>query len=383
MKIGIDIRCLVEGKMTGVEVYTVNLLHALFKSDNRNEYALFYNSFKEVSLKMPRFDYPHVKTFSFLYPNRLLNSSFSLLKFPRVDRMLGGVDVFFSPRYLFLALSEKCKSVVTIHDLSFIHDPNYFSLKQRLWHRLVSDKNASKKATHVIAVSQSTKNDVCKIFDIPPDKVTVIYPGIDHCFFNTTPDKKRKQEIRQLYGLDRDFILYLGTIEPRKNILGIIDAYDELRVRGKKIDLVLAGGLGWLYKDVLKRIEFSPYKAGIKLLSVVDEINKPALYQMSKMLVFPSFYEGFGFPPLEAMACGVPTIAAANSSFPEVLGGSSLYVNPFNSRTITDAMEALLEDLSLRQAMISEGLKRSKMFSWENTARDTLKVFNDLEHEKI
>ncbi len=378
MKIGIDIRPLMEGKLTGVEIYTINLLKALFKLDRSNEYFLFSNSMKPFG-PIKEFDFPNVKHKHFRFPNKLLNFSLRFLRLPKVDRLLGGLDIFFSPRYLFTALSRDCRSVVAIHDISFVINPNFFSVKRRFWHWLVSDRQAAKKAAKVVTDSHSTKCDLINRFDVPEEKIEVIHLGVEHHLYNQNIAEEQLEEVKNAYGLRNDYILYLGTIEPRKNIEGTIKAYEILRSeRKEKISLVLAGGLGWSYRNILKKIDNSPYKSDIHFLGAVPESSKPALYRSAKMLVFPSFYEGFGLPPLEAAACGTPVIAGMNSSFPEVMGDACVYVNPYDSVQIATAMKALLNDEALRSKMIQAGLERVKIFSWENTARGLLKIFQSL-----
>ena len=396
MRIGIDIRPLMEGKITGVEVYTINLLQNLFKLDQKNSYLLFSNSFKPAT--MPNFDFPNVTIKNFRYPNKLFNFSLKFLDWPKIDRLLNGLDIFFSPRYLFTALSPDCRLVVTVHDLSFVINPEFFSLKGRLWHWLVSDKKAARIATKVIAVSDSTKNDLIKHFRIDSKKIAVIHSGVNTQTYNPEVPDKLLREAKTIYNLPDEFILYLGTIEPRKNIEGIIQAYEILRKklsqnpspqawgdvpkgqRGRIVQpaLVLAGGLGWSYKGIMEMINNSPYRASIRYLGAVEEKLKAPLYRLAKMLVFPSFYEGFGFPPLEAAACGTPVIVGMNSSFPEVMGNACLYVNPYNSVQIASAMEALLSDDKLRAELVSAGLARAKMFSWENSARELFEIFQSL-----
>jgi len=379
MRIGFDLRTLAEGKTTGVEIYAINLLKNLLEIDKKNSYELFFNSRKSA----PQNIFPTLPanaSITFLrYPNRTLNVSFKLLNYPKIDRLLGGIDVFFSPRYLFTALSKSCKLIVTAHDLSFIHFPEFFSFKQKIWHRFLSDKSACKKSDAIIAVSNATKNDLVNIFGLAPQKIKVIHPGIDHLTYHAGTNPEEAVLLREKTGVGGEYILSLGTIEPRKNILSIIDAFEKLQNQKKSdIKLVITGKLGWLYLDVVKKIRDSPYKDKIIALESIDEELKPILYRHSKLFVFPSFLEGFGFPPLEAMASGVPVIASYNSSFPEVLCNACVYVNPYNARSLTSAMDEILTDSALASRFITQGLERSKLFSWKKTAQQTLDLINSL-----
>jgi glycosyltransferase involved in cell wall biosynthesis len=383
MKIGIDLRTLAEGKITGVEVYTTNLLKALFALDVENQYRLFYNSYRGVPSHLPEFDFPNVQWKIFHYPNRILNASFRFLHWPKVDRLLGGVDVFFSPRYLFTALSEHCKSVVTVHDLSFILFPDFFSFKTRIWHSLISDKAAALGATRVLTVSDHTKKDLVRIFGINPEKVTVTQLGVDGKKYSPVAQASDRQVLDR-YLLAPGYVLFLGTIEPRKNILGIVEGFEKFFQRSEKnCQLVLAGGLGWLYGRVLARIKNSRCRDKIRLLSSVDEKDKPALYRNARTLLFPSFYEGFGFPPLEAMACGTPVIVSYNSSFPEVLDEACVYVNPYNSEMIYEALDQIYGDSEFRRNLIRKGLNRARVFTCQKTAQKTLEVFKSLDTKTL
>lgn len=377
MKIGVDIRTLSEGKMTGVEVYALNLLRHLFLIDKTNNYKLFTNSFHLQQKNFTDFsNLPNVEIKSYGFPNRLLNSSFKILNYPKIDKLLGGVDVFFTPRYLFQSLSKNCPLIITVHDLSFIRDKKFFSIKQRLWHWLVSDKNACEKAKKIITVSESTKKDIVSIFKIPPEKIAVIYPGINHDIFNITRDERKEEGLRSKYNIKKEYILYLGTIEPRKNVLSLIVAYEKFHKATDNIDLILAGNLGWLYNEVLNKINWSIYKKDIKLLTTVTEEEKPSLYRMARLFVFPSLYEGFGFPPLEAMACGVPTITSMASSLPEILGDASVYVNPYNVSQLTLAIDNLIADKNFCAKIVASGIKQVQKYSWDKTAKETLELIH-------
>jgi len=376
MRIGFDLRTLAEGKATGVEIYTESLLSALLNIDQENEYRIFYNSYHFSKTDLGRFARKNTILSINRFPNRLLNLSMLALKRPYLDRLLGGLDLFFSPRYLFTAVSRNCPLVVTMHDLSFIHFPDFFSVKQRVWHSIVSDKTACNAASAVIAVSDSTKRDIIETFLLPSEKIFTVCPGLDHGKFHSRRSAENDGKLKNTYNLRKPYMLYLGTIEPRKNIMGVISGFETLMKKKQyDIDLVLAGGLGWLYKKILKRIEVSPFKARIRLLGRVQENFKTSLYQMAEVFIFPSFFEGFGFPPLEAAACGTPVIAAHNSSAFEVLRNSALYVNPYDSEQIARGLESLLADRELKEEYAKRGMENVKRFTWERTAEQTLQVF--------
>ena len=379
MRIGVDTRTLNEGKTTGVEVYTSNLIRAMLQIDTTNQYVLFSNHFRRVSSALP--SGARIEGKEFHFPNRLLNLLFALIKWPHIDTLIGGVDVFFSPRFLFGAWSKKCRLVITSHDLSFIRAPEFFSWQRRIWHAILSDRKASKRSDLIIAVSESTKRDLIRLFQVPESKIRVIYPGLDQDRFVSKKNPGENRELVRKFELHRPYILVIATIEPRKNILGVIDAYERLCAMGERsVDLVIGGGLGWLYRDTIRRINHSPQRQGIHFLSTLPEDSKPMLYRNASIFVFPSLYEGFGFPPLEAMSCGTPVIAAMNSSLPEVLGDAAVYVNPFDTDQIARAFFDVLRDAKLRLELIKRGLVRSKKFTWEQAARQTLQAFEEITH---
>ena len=183
MKIGIDIRCLSEGRRTGVEEYTINLLKKIFKKDKQNEYILFLNSWKKSKADLKWLEkYSNVKVKTFRFPNKLLNFLFWYLQWPKIDRMLGGVDIFFMPNINFIANSKKAKLILTIHDLAFEQFPETFSWKRRVWHIFINPRRLARRADKIMAVSESTKNDIVRLYKIPADKIKIIYNGVSERF---------------------------------------------------------------------------------------------------------------------------------------------------------------------------------------------------------
>ncbi|MFC1608873.1 glycosyltransferase [Patescibacteria group bacterium] len=230
MKIGIDIRCLSEGRRTGVEEYTINLLRNLFEKDKKNEYILFFNSFRNngVDLSWIR-KYENVQVKIFFFPNKLLNFLFWYLGWPKIDKMLGGVDVFFAPNINFLSVSRDAKLLLTFHDLSFELFSETFSFKRRAWHFFVNPRNLARKAHKVIAISNSTKNDLVNYYKINSKKISVVHNGIDESLNVIDRNNLELIRIKEDYSLPFNFILYFGTIEPRKNIIGVVRMYNYLR----------------------------------------------------------------------------------------------------------------------------------------------------------
>lgn len=370
MRIGIDIRCLMEKNYSGVCIYTRELLRAIFEADHENNYILFYNSAKES--KVPKFDYPHVFVFENTMPNKIFNASIKFFQNPHIDELVGGLDVLFLPNIQFVSVSEKCKIITTIHDISFERYPEFYTARARLWQKAVDPKNLCKKSHRIISVSQNTKNDLVNIYGIAQEKIQVIYSGISERF-RPIDDKNILGDVKKKYFLPENFVLYLGNLEPRKNIDSIITIFQRNKIP-QQTHLVIAGANAWKYKQLYAMAE--KLRGRIHFIGYVDETDKPALYSLSQAFLYPSYYEGFGFPPLEAMACGAPVIASNISSLPEITNNASILVDPYNVNDIASAVNALLNDSEARKILIERGLERSSQFRWDTTARETIKVFH-------
>lgn len=379
MKIGIDIRTLMDAQYSGVSEYTLNLIQNILKLDSKNDYRLFYNSARDISGRMPEFDYPNAKVITFNYPNKILNYiGFKLSGLPKIDKLLD-VDVFFMPHMNFIAFSKNAKNILTIHDLSFLRYGGFFSLRKNFWHRMLNIGKMVKQADKIVAISESTKNDIIELCGAAPDKIKVIHSGIGKEFRVIDKDDARMPEIKDKYGLPDKFIFFLGTIEPRKNLEGLIIAFDILRMRNPELSsykLIIAGGRGWKSGSIFKAWQKSAHKDDIRFLGYIDREDKPYLYNLASLFVYPSFYEGFGFPPLEAMACGAPVITAFSSSMPEIAGNAGLMVDPYDADGIYSAMEEVLANSRLRETMIKKGLEKAGRFSWSKTAEEYINIFN-------
>src|SRR3989338_6148073 len=265
MNIGIDIRSLMSPVKTGVGEYTYELLNALFSFDRENQYFLFYNSYADVSPYIPQWHYDNVHYIVTRYPNKLFNASLHFFNKPYVD-LLGyqhnntttqqHLDYFFSPNLNFTALSKNVKHILTIHDLSFEFFSDCFSWKQRIWHQLVNPRGQCLRADIILTPSENTKRDVVEYYGVPAEKIKVVYSGLGAQF--TVHSSEFIGKIREKYNLPEKFILFLGTIEPRKNITGIVNAFRSSELRTKNYDLVIAGSLGWKYREIMRLIEQTP-----------------------------------------------------------------------------------------------------------------------------
>lgn len=387
MKIGVDVRCLVEGRRTGVEEYTLNLLKNLFAIDTKNDYVLFLNSFRTPLANLQWIEkYSNVSLKHFRFPNKLLNFLFWYLEWPKIDKMLGGADVVFFPNIIFGAVSRDAKLILTIHDLSFERHLETFSLKRKMWHAFINTKKLCQKSVKIIPVSFSTKNDLEAVYGIREVKMKVIHSGIGEKFRVIDRNDPELIAIKEKYKLPYKFVLFFGTIEPRKNLIGVIRAFNQLQNEAlknnleeiQKFSLVLAGQKGWLAGEIYAEIKRSKYKNKIIVLSGVSDEDKEYIFNLASLFVYPSFFEGFGFPPLEAMACGVPTIISNGSSLPEVVGAGALMVDPDKPQEIYQAMKEVLTSPELAEKLRAAGQAAAKKFSWEKTAREFLKILTTL-----
>lgn len=400
MKIGIDIRVLLDKQYSGVANFAFQLIKNIIKVDRRNAYYFFYNSFKR-KIKLPflpekkdvagdlnleassdlsqEISFRVIKT---SYPNKLFN--YFLQRFfawPKLDKVVGGTDIFYSPHINFSSFSSATKSVITVHDLSFLRHKEFFSYRKNFWHKSLNLSKKIQKFDKVVAVSENTKNDLIELLNIPEEKIEVIYSGLPEDIINSKAEYSGNYlDVR--FRINKKFILYLGTIEPRKNISGLIEAYNQLRDEGEDVLLVLAGAWGWKTRRIKRDWEASKYKDDIRFIGYVENELKPLLYKEAELFVYPSFYEGFGFPPLEAMYFSLPVISSNVSSLPEVLGDSALLINPHKSEELCKAIKLCLHDEALREKMKQSGRERSAKFVWQDTAKKYLAVFQDCLDEK-
>lgn len=361
MNIGIDIRPLMNKERTGVGEYTYELLDAIFKNADNNQYFLFYNSYKNVSGNIPKWKYDNVHYVATRWPNKLF-SLFTWLGIIKLDRLIKQeIDWFFAPNINFLSLSRKTKLILTVHDLSFEILPECYTRKRRLWHKVLQPKKMCRRADMVLTPSENTKRDIVREWGIESDKVEVLRPGL--CSHIKEKGVRSKEEILSKYSLPEKYILYLGTIEPRKNILGIVSAYKKSSLLDDGYMLIIAGASGWKNEGVF---ESAKKIAGVKCIGYVDDEDKTALYKNADLFVFPSLYEGFGLPVLEALACDTPVITSDRSSLSEIFGDYAYLVNPNNIGEISGAMKKILSGKLEFEKINLEN------FDWNKTAEKFL-----------
>jgi glycosyltransferase involved in cell wall biosynthesis len=289
------------------------------------------------------------------------------------------LDLFHSPHYV-LPPIRPCKAVVTIHDIIHILFPEYLPSKYAFWYAKFMLTLAARSSRRIITVSESSKKDIVNYLNVSPEKVVVI-PNAIESQFNKIETGGWVKKFREETNLLKPYILYVGSHAPHKNVDGLIRAFSLFKKRTKNpVQLVLAGEERKNSPDIGKLIAEYSLEEDIKFLGskLYDKNRLPMLYNAAEMFVFPSFYEGFGLPPLEAMACGIPVITSTCSSLPEVVGDAGILIDPRNYEDMSKKMEQLFDDTRLRASLVEKGFERVQHFSAEKTARKTLKVYREV-----
>jgi glycosyltransferase involved in cell wall biosynthesis len=286
-------------------------------------------------------------------------------------------DIFLGTNFRGV-FAQGLKTIITVHDLAHEYYPEMVQAHVLQYFRQ-DFPEAIERADLLIADSENTRRDIIKFHNIPEEKVKLIHIGVDECFQKVT-DPFIRNAVVSRYSLPERFMLMVGSIQPRKNIVGVLNAIARLKNgnQGFPWHLVLAGGTSWKSDDLRRRVVSLGLEEIVHFTGYVDETDLPALYSLSELLVFPSFYEGFGLPVLEAMACGVPVVTSNCSSLPEVAGDAAVLVDPHNDAGIAEGIGMLLEDGKLREQCVARGFERARLFSWRSAAEQTLKVFREI-----
>jgi glycosyltransferase involved in cell wall biosynthesis len=292
------------------------------------------------------------------------------------DWLTGPIDLFHSPDVV-LPPIQTARSILTVHDLAFLLYPECADARLRAYLEKTVPRSV-RRADYVVADSENTRNDVICLLGVPPERVTVVPGGVDPVFRPVT-DPARLSALRQSIGLDdtTPYILFIGVIEPRKNLMGLIEAFDILKSRRSlPHKLVVAGRRGWLSDSTMEQAERSPYRSEIIFPGFIPEADLPTLYSAAETFAFPSHYEGFGLPVLEAMACGTPVVASRASSLPEVVGDAGMQVDPDDSEHLASALELLALNPEMRADFSTRGIARAATFTWEAAAEVMLDVYH-------
>jgi glycosyltransferase involved in cell wall biosynthesis len=354
----------------GLGSYAERLCRALVASEPAR-YGLFYNRERGVK-PLRRLDDLPVRTVSLGYkPWRLIVWAGQLAQIG-FDGLLPNGELFHAMEHLLMPL-RGIPSVLTVHDLIFRHLPGCHKRLNR-WYLELTMPVFCRKATRIISVSEYTRRDLIGAYGIPSEKITVVHEAADQQYRPQPPDAV--EAIRARHSLPERYLLFVGTVEPRKNLSRLLDAFAVLRSDGLTDGLVIAGRLGWLYHGFLEQLEHSPVCRHVTLTGYVPGGDLPALYAGAQALVFPSLYEGFGLPVLEAMACGTPVACSDRSSMPEIAGGAALLFDPTRTEAIVGAVRGLLGDGALQADLRRRGLLRAQEFSWERAAAETAAVYS-------
>jgi glycosyltransferase involved in cell wall biosynthesis len=363
VRIGIDAR-LVFYHQAGIGQYILRLSQALAQIDRDDTFVIF-KSRKDRT--------PIVEQANFKRQNMWTPSHHRFERWAMSAELAPfALDVLHSPDFIPPAWT-RCPAVITMHDLAFMLYPRFLTRESARYYGQVDV--AARQADHIIAVSESTKRDTIRLLGVPETKITVISEAA-HPLFEPLAEDTARAFVRTRYNLSSEFILFVGTIEPRKNLPTLLRAFHRLREHYKsEAVLAMAGHRGWLVEEVDRVIAELQLGGAVRFLGNVQNEDLVYLYNAARLFVLPSFYEGFGLPPLEAMACGTPVIVSNVSSLPEVVGDAGLLINPEDVEGLTVAMWRALTDEKLRHELREKGCRRAQTFSWERAARETLNVY--------
>lgn len=371
MQIAIDLSPVVHHK-AGLGRYARMLTEHLIAQDQANTYIAFtHGKFVDDTLSPALRALPRANVPLDVRPWRMLVWLAHVVRAP-LDRVMPRADIFHATEHLLPPL-KNARTVFTLHDLIFQFFPEYH-LPLNRWFLRNAMPHFLRRADAIIAVSECTKRDAMRLYNVPAEKITVIYEAAAPALRPET-DANRIAEARARYAHNQPFILFVGVIEPRKNIGALVDALRILRARGFAHRLLIAGRKGWLYQPTFDHVRQTGMDNAVTFLDFVPDDDVRALFAACDAFVFPSLYEGFGLPPLEAMAAGAPVICANVASLPEVVGDAALLVNPRDVREIANAIERVITDRALRDELRARGFARAAQFSWERAARETRQVY--------
>ncbi len=367
MRIAIDARKL---RDYGVGTYVRNLLRHLSRIDRSTEYVLLCrhddcgvaDQLGENFRAVPEPSRPYSVREQVSVP---------------LDLRREGIDLFHAPHYVLPPLTP-CRSVVTIHDCIHLRFPQYLPNKLAYAYARASLWVATQRASRVLTVSETSKRDILRYFRVPDHKIDVIYNAIDERFGDALPDDEIAR-VRERYQLNDPFVLYAGNIKPHKNLERLIEAFHSLR-RGpfENVKLLIIGDEISKYATLRRAVHRLKLHKHVRFLGFVPDKTLAALYRLASVFVFPSLYEGFGLPPLEAMASGTPVITSNVSSLPEVVGDAALLIDPYEPESIAEAMRRVLSDANVRAELRAKGLQRAREFSWERSVRRVHQIYEEV-----
>jgi glycosyltransferase involved in cell wall biosynthesis len=349
MLIGIDASRAARAERTGTEAYSLHLIRAMLEAAPQHRFRLYADRALPSELVAPNAE-PRMMPFPRLWTHARLST----------EMLVRPPDVLFVPAHV--APLVHPRTVVTIHDLGYLYFPQAHPLGARLYLDLSTRWNA-RVAAHVITDSQATKDDLVRHYAVAPDKITVAYPGRDESV-RRVDDPAAIEAIKLRYGIAGEYLLYVGTLQPRKNLVRLVQAFSNARFQISNLKLVIAGSKGWLCDEIFAKVKQLGLEGQVMFPGRIAEEDKAVWICGAKALVFPSLYEGFGLPVVEAMQCGTPVVCSNTSSLPEVVGDAALLVDPLDVDALTQAMARLLKDASLRRMLVERGYSQAQRFSW-------------------
>ena len=368
MRVAIDTRKLHD---FGIGTYVSNLVRGLARLNHDDEYTLICHPSDTDFVRSlgPNFH---------AWPDRASNYSVAEQFTIPLDVWRTWPDVFHAPHYVLPPLTPG-KCVVTIHDCIHLRFPQYLPNRVAHLYARMFLSSAARKAARVITVSEASKRDIIELLHTPADKVEVVYNGFDERLTSPSPDDEAR--VRDRFQLDAPFVLYAGNIKPHKNVDRLIEAFAELRQRGlDSVKLLIIGDDISKYSNLRRLVHRHQLHQQVRFLGFVSTDTLAALYQLAQVFVFPSLYEGFGLPPLEAMANGTPVITSNVSSLPEVVGDAALLIDPLDAHSLADAMYRVLTESDLRADLVRRGRERVKAFSWDRSVSRTHRIYRDVVH---
>ena len=383
MKIGIDARLIPYAQKEGIAYYSLYLIESLLKNDNINDYIIFYNLFLQGNKKfvIDLKDFKNARNKVFWMPGKILNFFWTKMQFPPIDFFLGKVDIFHTlsfmsmPPYFYLPPQLSGKKVITIHDVFPLLFPDQTKDVFDIKAYRKGLEAVVKKADAIICVSHGAKKDLLEFCGaVPPEKAHVVYSGISESICKVTDFDKIKPVLDK-YRIDKKFVLNISRLDYNKNITGMVKAFAIFR-KHYDFKLVIDGKKGNVSGEVFKAIEESGAPGVIFYLDFIGRDDLISLLSAAQIFIFPSFYEAFGFPNLEAMKCEVPVITSDIAAIKEIVGDAAFLVDPCRPQEIALAMEQVVGDSRLRRDLINKGRERVKLFTWEKTAKKTLAVYN-------
>jgi glycosyltransferase involved in cell wall biosynthesis len=369
MAIYLDVSAAVH-RRAGLGRYAEDIARALSSVDP-GQYALFYNRERGIH-PLPGLTHLPTRTVTLGYKPWRMAVWLGQLTRVGFDRLLPDVELFHATEHLLLPL-RSAPTVLTVHDLIFRHLPAHHKRLNR-WYLNLAMPLYCRRASHIITISEHTKRDLVAAYGLAPEKTTVVHEAASTSF--RPQSSEAISAARSRYGLPERYLLFVGTIEPRKNLGRLLSAFETIRSKGLADGLVIAGQRGWLYDAFFAQLEESPARDGVILPGYVPGEDLPALYGGALALVFPSVYEGFGLPMLEAMGCGIPVATSNTSSLPEIGGDAAQYFDPLDVASISATLCRLLGDTELQDEMRGRGLARAAAFSWERAAAETRAVYD-------